>query len=117
VHQFNQELDEAVDTGFKAASGWSNSFAKAVETVLSGIFSFFDSGPKLTPDQAERMAQSNAEQQEAQADREAVQHWLAEEARRQAAREREKEERFRRIMRDAARDDRDDRGYERERER
>ena len=102
-----QEFGEAVDTGFKAAGGMSASFARAIETVLGGIFSFFGGEPKLTPDQAERQARSNAEQQEAraheaaQAERAEAQHWLVEEARRQAAREREEEERFRRTMRDA----------------
>jgi len=116
------ELGEAADAGLKAASRFGDSFFKAIETALGSFFSFFDSGPKLTPDQAERQARSNAEQQEerarqeAEADREAVRHWLVEEAQRQAAREREEEERFRRTMRDAARDDRDQ-GYERERER
>ena len=99
----DHELGEAADTGLKAASRFGDSFFRAIETVLGGFFSFFDSGPKLTPDQAERQARSNAEQQEervrqeAEADREAVRHWLVEEAQRQAARE--------------------DRGYERERER
>ncbi|MBV8578985.1 MAG: MobA/MobL family protein, partial [Acetobacteraceae bacterium] len=114
------ELGEAVDSGMKAAGGLSASFARAIETVLSGIFSFFDSGPKLTPDQAERQARSNAEQQEerarqeAEAEQAAAQDRVLAEQLRQAAREREEEERFRRIMRDAAREDR---GYERERER
>ena len=119
MRQSNRELGEAVDTGFKAAGGLSSSFARAIETVLSGIFSFFDSGPKLTPEQAEREARVNEELAEARArdaaaqEKDAAQDSLLAELQRQA-REREEEERFRRIMRDAAREDR---GYERERER
>ncbi|MBV8092847.1 MAG: hypothetical protein JO110_06375, partial [Acetobacteraceae bacterium] len=90
--QSDRELGEAVDTGSKAATGITNSLAKVAETVLGGIFSFFGLGePKLTPDQAERRAQAAEERQEAraheqaQAEREAAQHWIIEEARRRAA--------------------------------
>ncbi|MBV8576044.1 MAG: MobA/MobL family protein, partial [Acetobacteraceae bacterium] len=96
---------------------------KAFMSFIEQLADFLAPPPPPTPDQAERMARAAEEQQEAharqtaQAEQEAAQHWLIAEAQRQAAREREEEDRFRRIMRDAARaEERDrDRGYERER--
>jgi Relaxase/Mobilisation nuclease domain len=73
VRAFNQEIGEAVDTTEKAASRLGSSFAKAVETILGGFFSFFDSGPKLTKDQAERAEMVAEEKQQARAEHAAEQ--------------------------------------------
>jgi hypothetical protein len=114
VRQFNQEIGEAVDTTEKAASNLSGSFAKAVETFLAGIFSFFDSGPPPTKDQAERAARSAEENQQeraaetAQTERTDAQYWLIEEARRRAA------EREEGRSPESERPKEPDRGYERD---
>jgi MobA/VirD2-like, nuclease domain len=108
VHQFNEDIGEAVDSGFKTGSKISSSFAKAVETILGGVFSFFGGGePKLTPLQRELQARANEELAEARErkaeirENDAAQDWIIDWQRRREAEE----------------DDRERAGRERERER
>jgi hypothetical protein len=65
----SREMDElaasaeaTLDQGERTASGFAAGFAKAVEKVLAGVFSFFGSGePKLTPAQQELADRANQE--------------------------------------------------------
>jgi hypothetical protein len=76
-------IEEALHAGTRAASGAASRLAKAVESVLGGIFSFFGvAEPKLTPMQAELAARANDELAEARAaaaasrEKEAAQDWM-----------------------------------------
>ena len=52
-------IEDALELGTKAASGAASRLAKAVENVLSGIFSFFGAAePKLTPQQSRDQARA-----------------------------------------------------------
>jgi hypothetical protein len=87
--------DATVNSGMRAASVGLGGLAKAVERVLSGIFSFFGAGePKLTPQQQELAANAYEERTEAAAEQEVkaereAQHWLVIEAQQKATLERE----------------------------
>jgi hypothetical protein len=90
MRQVDQELGDALDTGDKAASRISSSFAAAAEAILSEVFSFVDFfAPKLTPDQAERQARANEERAEARERnaeaqaQDAAQDWLLAQQRKQ----------------------------------
>jgi hypothetical protein len=115
VGQFNREIGEAVDTGFKATGSFLGSLGKIFESFVGWLADSIAPLPPPTFDQAERMARSAEEkqearaQQEAQAEREA-QHWLIIEAQQQAAREREEAQN----EQENARRREQDRGYERE---
>jgi hypothetical protein len=97
VRQFNQDVGEAVDTGFKATGGFLRGLARGVEKFLESLSDFLAPPPPPTRDQAERMARSAEEKQqahahqEAQAERDTGQYWLIEEARRRVA-EQERED-------------------------
>jgi MobA/MobL family len=129
VHQFNQDVGEAVDTGQRAAGGFMRGLSQAVENFLESLSDFLAPAPPPTKDQAERMARSaeetaQANEQTAQhTERAEAQHWLVEEARRRAAQEREEAERAKTAAelygtpRAQEWDDEHDRGRERERER
>jgi hypothetical protein len=125
--------DDAVGAGFKAANGFASGFAKTVEKVFDGLFSFFGLGePKLTPQQTHDRARAlgneetlhanayAAEQQQKERD---TDDRLSEQQRsRDIARTQgiettgdPEEDRFRSIMQRAARDRDRDREYERER--
>lgn len=73
--------------------------ARGVEKFFDFLGDMIAPAPPPTPDQAERMARSAEEKQQAHAEQAAhqerneAQHWLVEEARRQAAKEREEAER------------------------
>ena len=52
-------IEDALELGTKTASGAASRLAKAVENVLSGIFSFFGAAePKLTPQQSRDQARA-----------------------------------------------------------
>jgi hypothetical protein len=83
AHDMFDGIEEALHAGTRAASGAASRFAKAVENVLGGIFSFFGvAEPKLTPMQAELAARANDELAEARAaaaasrEKEAAQDWM-----------------------------------------
>jgi MobA/MobL family len=118
VHQFNQDVGAAVDTGFKASGGFLRGLASVVGKFFDFLGDMIAPPPPPTRDQAERMVRAAEENQQeraaetAQTERAEAQYWLIEEARRRAA-EREagrspESERPR---------DRDDDDYGRERER
>lgn len=98
------------------ASRFFGGLGKALASFIDQLADFLAPAPPPTRDQAERMAKAAEEKQEeraqrdAQAERDAAQHWLIEEARRRAA------EREAGLSPESPRprDDRD-RGYERER--
>jgi MobA/MobL family protein len=70
-HGVEQTLDaaeDAIDAGMHTAGSMLGRFAKSIENVLGGIFSFFGGGDaKLTPLQARLAAQANDELAEARA--------------------------------------------------
>ena len=66
--------EDTVDAGMRAATHGLGGLAKAVEKVLSGVFSFFGLGePKLTPAQREQAAKAEDELSEAHAQQAAEQ--------------------------------------------
>jgi len=125
VRQFNQDIGEAVDTGWKATGGFMRGLASAAEKFIDFLGDMLFPAPPPTPDQAERMVRSAEEKQQAHAEQAAhqerteSQYWLIEEARRRVA-EQEREDGLDRYRSGRSRDDDDggrerDRGYELER--
>jgi hypothetical protein len=108
VRAFNQEIGEAVDTGFKASGGFLRGLSSMAESFIATLSNILFPPPPPTRDQAERMARSAEEKQQAN-ERAEAQHWLIEEARRRAA---EKEAGR---SPESQRPKEPDRGYERER--
>lgn len=115
VRAFNQEVGEAVDTGFKASGGFLRGLSSMAESFIETLSNILFPPPPPTRDQAERMARSAEEKQQANEqtaqtnERAEAQHWLVEEARRRAA---EKEAGR---SPESERPKEPDRGYERER--
>ena len=129
VRQVNQDIGEAVDTGFKASGGFLHGLSRMAEKFFETLSDFFAPRPPPTRDQAERMERSAEEKQQTHAEQAAhqerneSQYWLVEEARRQAAKEREEAERAKTAAErfgtprsyTQEQDNDRDRGYERER--
>jgi hypothetical protein len=103
--------EDAVDAGMHAATHGLGGLAKAVEKVLSGVFSFFGLGePKLTPAQREQAAKAEDELSEAHAQQ-------AAEQKNEAARDWEIFEKDRRRQQDEHEENLGYRSGDRERER
>ncbi len=67
VGQFNQEMDAAADTGFKAARSLLGSIGSAITSVIGWLADSIAPPPPPTRDQAERMMRTAEEKQEQQA--------------------------------------------------
>jgi len=118
VREFNQEIGEAVDTGFKAGSGLARGLSLMAEKFLGWLSDIFFAPPPLTKDQAERAEMVAEEKQQARAEQAAAQEKEA--AIDWAQFERNRQQQYDDFMngRSPTRErDRDDDDYGRERER
>jgi hypothetical protein len=128
ARQFNHEMGEAVDTGFKASGGILRTMSRVLENFLASLSDFFFASPPPTRDQAERaerVAEERHGEQTAAADHAQTQadyDRLAEAQRvkdiaRTLETDPDEDDRFRKIMQRAAREDERDRERDYERDR